>query len=127
MSTQNNNRNFGGVFKKAASTAFKVGDLVSINTSGFLVPGGSTKVEGISNETVAATDATTRDLNISRKASGVIFTVPVITGTPAQTQVGETFDVSSTDARGINLTAQVNNQLKVERIIDATTVEVSIV
>ncbi len=125
MASQANNRNSGYISQKKASTAFQVGDMVTIDSSGFLVPGGSGKIVGISNEKVTAADAdytSTRDLNFSGYKHDDEFVIPVITGTATQTLVGELVDIAASDARGVDVTASTNDQVQVIRIIDTATI-----
>lgn len=123
-----NNRNSGDVSKKKASTDYQVGDILTVDSSGFLVPGGSGKAVGICNEeinanTVSAADyASTRDLNFTGYKHDDQFEFPVITGTATQTLVGELVDIDATDFRGVDVTASTNDQVQVTRIIDSTTI-----
>lgn len=118
-----NNRNSGYASKKKASTAYRVGDALTIDSSGFLVPGGSSKVVGVCNEQVTSADSdytSTRDLNFSGFKHDDEFEFPIITGIGAQTQVGELVDIDATDARGVDVTASTNDQVQVVRIISPT-------
>lgn len=120
-----NNRNSGYASKKKVSTAFRVGDILTLDTDGFLVPGGAGKAVGISNEVVVAGDAdyaVARDLSFQGFKHDDEFLFPVITGTATQTLVGELVDISGSDARGVDVTASTNDQVQVVRIIDAATI-----
>lgn len=125
MSKALNNRNSGYASKKKVSTAFKVGDILTIDTDGFLVPGGAGKAAGISNEVVASGDAdyaVARDLSFQGFKHDDEFLFPVITGSATQTLVGELVDIAASDARGVDVTASTNKQVQVVRIIDAATI-----
>ena len=118
-----NNRNSGYGSQKKASTAYKVGDCLSIDSNGFLVPGGSGAIKGISNEQVTSADpdyASTRDLQFQAFKEDDQFEFPVITGSATQTLVGELVDIDSTDARGVDVTASTNNQVEVVRVISTS-------
>ena len=118
-----NNRNSGYGSKKKTNTAFKVGDIVTVDTDGFLVPGGSGKAVGISNEVVASTDsdyAATRDLSFQGFKHDDEFEFPVITGSATQTLVGEIVDIAASDARGVDVTASTNKQVQVTRVISTS-------
>lgn len=118
-----NNRNSGYASQKKASQAYRVGDCLTVDSSGFLVPGGAGKVVGISNEeiTSASLDYTsTRDLNFSGYKHDDEFEFPVITGSATQTLVGELVDLDATDPRGVDVTASTNDQVQVVRVISTT-------
>ena len=124
MAKQLNSKNEGDIAPKTASTAFKVGDCLSF-ASGYLVPGGSGKIKGISNESVASTDsdyASTRDLNFTGFNHDDLFIFPVITGTATQAIVGTVVDIAASDASGVDVTASTNKQVEITRFINATTV-----
>lgn len=126
MAFQKNNGNNGSVFKKKASTAFNVGDMCTIDSNGFLVPGGSGKVVGISNEKITSADsdyAVARELNISGGDSELTFIIPVATGTATQTLVGELVDIDATDFTAVDVTASTNDQVLVTKVINSTTIE----
>jgi hypothetical protein len=131
MAIQLNNRNSGAISKKKASTEFAIGDFVTVDANGFLIPGGSGPVKGICNETISSTDsdyASTRDLNFSGFKHDDEFEIPVATGGPAtQTNVGECYDVDSVALGSIELSASSNNQIEVTRIINANLVHGKIV
>jgi hypothetical protein len=132
MATQANYRNNGAISKKKASTAYKVGDFLTTDSNGFLVPAGGVagKLVGISNEEITASSsdyASTRDLNVSGGGSQVEFEIPVITGSATQTLVGELVDIDASDSRGVDVTASTNDQILVTRIIDSATIKGKIV
>lgn len=123
MAKASNNRNSGYPSQKKASTAYRVGDVITIDTSGFAVPGGSGKAVGVCNEQITSADAdyaSTRDLNFSGFKHDDEFTFPVITGSATQTLVGELVDIDAGDARGVDVTASTNKQVQVVRIISTT-------
>lgn len=120
-------------YKKKASTAFAQGDIVAIDSNGFLIPAVAATtgndIVGICMETVLSTDADyagTREIAVDVVQKGGDmdrFLAIVGAGTPAQTQVGEAHDL---DANGqIDLTATTTKVVKVERIISSTLVWVS--
>lgn len=120
-----NNRNSGYLSQKKASTAFQVGDMLTVDTNGFLVPGSTGKIVGISLEEITSTSSdytSTRDLKFSEYKNDDEFLIPVITGTATQTLVGELVDISASDARGVDVTASTNDQVQVVRIIDTATI-----
>jgi len=125
MAFQINNRNNGGISKKKASQAFEVGQFLTYDTDGFLVPGGSAKIVGISNQQVTSASAdyaVANDLSFSLATPNDEFIIPVITGTATQTLVGEYVDVDGSDPRGVDVTASTNDQILVTRVINASTI-----
>lgn len=130
MAFQINNRNNGGISQKKASQAFEVGQFLTCDTDGFLVPGGSGKIVGISNQQVTSASAdyaVANDLSFSEATYNDTFIIPVITGTATQTLVGEYVDVDASDPTGVDVTASTNDQILVTRIINSTTIEGKIV
>lgn len=126
MARQINNRNSGYPSKKKASTAYNVGDILTLDSNGFLVPGGSAPAVGICLEQITSASAdytSTRDLVFTAYKMDDYFEFPVITGTATQALVGELVDIDATDPRGVDVTASTNNQVKVTRIIDTATIE----
>lgn len=126
MATQKNFRNNGAEFIKKASTAFEIGDLCTVDSNGFLVPGGAGKIVGVSNEKITSADAdyaVARPLNVSSGDSETTFIFPVATGTATQTIVGEYVDIDGTDFTAVDVTASTNDQVFVTKFINATTVE----
>ncbi len=111
-------------YAKKASTTFVEGDLVVVDSNGFLdkAVAGTTAVLGVIMRTVLATDAdyasaTMVPVDIPQR--GDQFIADVSTGTPAQTQVGETHDLD--DENSIDLVAVLTNVVKVEKILADTT------
>lgn len=129
MAIQLNNRNNGGISKKKASTAIEVGDFLTADSNGFLVPGGAGKIIGLSNEQITAASANyadATDINFSVATNNDVFLIPVTTGTATQTLVGELVDLDSAGS-GVDVTASTNDQILVTRIIDAATIEGKVV
>jgi hypothetical protein len=116
------------MYAKKASTAFNEGDLVAVDSNGFLIPAVAATVAetiiGVSMETVASTDSDytgTRKVGVDvfdKGDNGDLLLGTVVTGTPAQTQVGEPHDI--TDAGQIDLTAATTKVVKVQGLHDST-------
>jgi hypothetical protein len=118
-------------FQKKVSTVFAQGDLCSIDANGFLVPAvqADTKlvIKGIIQRDVLATDtdyaaATMVAVDVPR-AGEAAFEADVLTGTAAQTDVGELIEIDT--AKGVDVVATTNPICKVEKIISTTKVIVS--
>lgn len=115
-------------FKKAASVAFAVGDLVYVDSNGFLQKAvaatAAKQIVGISMETIASTDtdyATARDVAVDvldKGDNGDWATGVVGNGTLAQTSVGEGHDLTSTGA--VDQAANSVNAVKCQRFLSAT-------
>jgi hypothetical protein len=130
MAYFNNLKNNSETSKKKASTAFAIGDMLTVDSNGFLVPGGSGKIVGICNEeiTSASSDyASTRDLNFSVATNADILTIPVATGSATQTLVGELVDIDASAFGSVDVTASTNDQILVTRIISTTLIEGKVV
>jgi 3-keto-L-gulonate-6-phosphate decarboxylase len=122
-------------FKKKVSTAFAVGDIVIVDSSGFIdqvaAASAAAVIVGVCMQPVLSTDAdyavaTPIAIDVFRKNNnGDTFRLQVETGTPAQTMVGETHDLTS--AGKAELTATSTNVYKVQRILSATEVLVTFV
>lgn len=120
-------------YQKKASVALAVGDIVFVDTNGFLdkavAATAETAIVGVIMENVVSTDAdyalnTFKAVDVFRKGlNGDTFRLQVGTGTPAQTMVGETHDLAT--AGTADLTATSTNVYKVQRILSATEVLVS--
>lgn len=127
MANQINNRNNGNTGNKAASTVFQVGDFISDNGSGQLIPStGLDQILGISNEAVATTDAdyaTVRQLNFSESVYNDEFEIPVITGTATSALEWTYVDVDPSDPRGVDVTASVAKQILVTKVINASLIQ----
>ncbi len=123
-------RSNADVSKKKASTAYAIGDMLTVDSNGFLVPGGSGKIVGICNEeiTSASSDYTsTRDLNFSTGMADDTLLIPVATGSATQTLVGELVDIDASAFGSVDVTASTNDQILVTRIISTTLIEGKIV
>ena len=107
-------------YPKTASTAFSRGDAVEL-TSGYLTKAGATAtpatVVGIIKRDVTASDddyADTTDTMVEIPEVDTIYKAKVGAGTPAQTMVGQRYDL---DANGqVDLTAQLNKVVEVVRL-----------
>ncbi len=126
-----NNRQNGITFPKKASTVFTPGMAVQIDgTTGFIVPAtNTTPVLGITNESVAATDAnyTSNDpISVSEAVYNdeLIFTVS--TGPATALMVGRylALDAASTGVviAGISPTVSAATPILVTRFVNATTI-----
>jgi hypothetical protein len=117
------------MYKKKVSTTFSEGSLVVVDVNGFLdkAVAGTTAVLGVCMQTVLATDANyavSDYIGVDVPRRGDQFVADVGTGTPAQTQVGETHDLDSDLL--IDVVAVLTNVVKVEKILgDATKVIIS--
>lgn len=116
------------MFAKKASTAFNQGDLVAVDSNGYLIPAVAATVAetiiGIAMETVLSTDsdyAGTRKVAVDmcdKGDNGDVLIGTVVTGTPAQTHVGESHDITA--AGQIDLTATTTKVVKVQGLRDST-------
>lgn len=91
-----------------------------------MIPGGSGKIVGVSNEKVTSADAdyaVARGLNVSAGDAEITYIFNVATGTATQTIVGEYVDIDATDKTSLDITASTNDQVFVTKFINATTVE----
>ncbi len=120
-------------YKKKASTAIAQGDILYLDTSGFVLPAdassGGNAIVGVSMETVLSTDAdyaVAREIAVDvaeKGGNGDRFLLEVGTGTPAQTHVGEAHDLTS--AGKADLDATTTKVIFVQKIRSATLIEVS--
>lgn len=134
MATQNEYRNFGTTYPKAASTVFQVGDFVTFDGAGAIVPktgatGETGGILGIVNEAVAATDAdyaTVRPINVTKANDDVTFDAEVGgTGSAAAGDVGSTIDVLASDSRKVNAaTIGSGTDFIIEAVLSSTMVKV---
>lgn len=125
MAKQINRGTAGEPSQKKASTAYRVGDCLSVDSNGFMVPGGAGKVKGVCLEEISSGDAdyaTTRDLVFAGFDHEDIFEFPVITGSASQTLVGELVDLDASDPRGVDVTASTNDQVEIVRVISSSVV-----
>lgn len=122
-------------YAKKASTAISMGQVVAIDSNGFLIPATASStgndIVGIAMETIATTDSdytSTRDVAVDVVAKGGDadrFLAVVGTGTAAQTNVGEAHDLDGSTPPAVDVNATTTKVLKVERFISTTLVEVS--
>lgn len=122
-------------YQKKVSTAFAVGDIVFVDANGFLDKAAAattaTSIVGVIMQNILSTDAdyavaTPVAVDVFTKGNNAdLFRLQVGTGTPAQTHVGETHDLSA--AGKADLAATTTNVIKVQRILSATEVLVSFV
>jgi hypothetical protein len=120
-------------YKRKASTAFAIGDIVFLDSNGFVdvavAATAASVILGSIMQNVVATDAdyaTNGFVAVDVFAKGDssdTFRLQVETGSPAQTMVGETHDLTA--AGKADLTATATNVYKVQRILSATEVLVS--
>lgn len=120
-------------YKKKASVAFAIGDIVFVDSNGLLdvavAATAASAIVGVIMENVLSTDAdyalnTFKAVDVARKGvNSDTFRLQVETGTPAQTHVGETHDLTA--AGKADLTATSTNVYKVQRILSSTEVLVS--
>jgi len=131
MAIQNEYRNFGTTYPKAASTAFEVGDFVIFDGSGAIEPatGGTGGILGIVNEKIASTDsdyATVRPINVTKATDDVTFDA-VVGGTGSATagDVGSTIDVLAADASKVDAaTIGSGTDFVIEAVLSSTVVKV---
>lgn len=123
-------------YPKKASTAISMGQVVAVDSNGFLIPATASTtgndIVGIAMETIATTDSdytSTRDVAVDVPDKGGDtdrFRALVGTGTPAlQTHVGEAHDLDGSTPPAVDVSATTTKVVKIERLIDATHVEVS--
>lgn len=116
-------------FPKTASTAFAFGDAVTILSTaagaGTLVKvdNASTRVIGLIQKTVAATDAdyaSTTEVPVLVGDVDAEYLFDVSTGAPATTDIGEMIDFD--DENSVDVTAYTTGQILVTRVISSTQV-----
>lgn len=115
--------------QKAASTAFNVGDLLSANSSGFIIPAtaATTTLVGICMQRVGTDSsdyASNTQLTYDHPRPNDRFIMASTSGA-AQTNVGQTYDLL--DATTVNLAASTLNIVRVVEVINSTTVVVQFV
>ena len=115
------------VGQKAASTAFAVGEVLSANSSGFIIPAtaATTTIVGICMQRVAADSsdyAQNTNITYDHPRPNDRFIMAATGATATQTMVGQTYDLS--DSNTVNLAASTLNVVRVVGVINATTVEV---
>lgn len=120
------------LFKKVASTAFSKGALVAVDANGFITPAvtasASNDIIGVILRDVVATDSdyasnTFCEVDVPRRKDDQ-FVADVGTGTPAQTDVGESVEIDN--SLTVDVVAVASPLVRVEKIISATKVVVSI-
>lgn len=119
-------------YAKKASTAISMGQVVAIDSNGFLIPATASTtgndIVGIAMETIATTDSdytSTRDVAVDVVEKGGeedVFEAVVGTGTAAQTTVGEAHDLDGSTPPQVDQSATTTKVLKVVRFITATKV-----
>lgn len=113
-------------YQKKASTAFTFGDMVYIDSNGFIAPATASSTPGIAGliyRTVKTTDtdyAQNTTVPILVPGKNCTFTFDVGTGSATQTNVGEFHDLA--DSRNIDVTADTFGVVFVTQIISATQV-----
>jgi len=112
---------------KAASTAFNVGDFISYNGTGEAKPLDPTEpVLGLCLEKITSSDsdyASIRDIPYQRAMENYKFLITVGAGTPTADNIGDTFDILSSDSSKLDCSAS-GTQFIIDRFISATTVVV---
>ncbi len=121
-----NNRNNGLPAKKAASTAFKVGDFIYPDGSGAYLPAtNDVPLFGVINEEIQSTDsdyADVRPINVSTPVNLMDeLLIPVTTGTATDALEGTYVDIDSGDASGVDVSSP-GTQIYVTRFVDAATI-----
>ncbi len=123
-----NNRNTSLPAKKAASTAFKVGDFIYPDGSGAYVPAiPDVALFGVMNEEIQSTDVDYADVRPIQSLSNPVnlmdvLEIPVITGTATDALEGTYVDVDSSDASGVDVTAP-GTQIYVITVVNETLIK----
>lgn len=113
--------------KKAASTAFAFGDVVTKDSSGYLAKATATtprsQVVGLIQRTVASTDTdyadnTTVPVEVPRKTDQFVFTVG--TGSAVQAMEGQAYDLK--DENELDVTKQLVGLVTIDKVISTTKV-----
>lgn len=114
-------------FKKKASTAFSVNDVVTRDTSGFLVVATGTtprsELIGLMTRAIASTDSdyasnTLVEIDCFEGSGDESFEVDIDTGTLVQAMVGKEWDLN--DENGVNVTSNVQGHFKITRLLSTT-------
>lgn len=108
---------------KKASTAIVAGSILSVDSNGFLIPAvaASTNLVGVSAQRVGSDDAdyaSTTSIAYDEPHVGDRFVMTVTGGTPAQTNVGEFFDLST--ALVVDMAASTLDHVKLVELRSAT-------
>ena len=126
-----NNRNNGNTYAKKASTAFAVGQFVTIDgTTGYIIPATNlTPILGVSNEEVTSSSdnyATNDHINVSEADYVDELIIKVTTGPATQAMVGRYLAVDAAGTgvviTGISTTVGVATPILMTGFIDATTI-----
>lgn len=128
MIKQNSGEETINGYKKAASTVFAFNDVVTRDSSGYLVRATATtprsRLLGLIQRDVVATDAdyalNSEVLVLEFDAPQVEFKATVDTGTAVQSMLGKKFDLN--DHNGVNLNSTLQKCFKVTKIISTTEV-----
>ena len=130
MIKQNSGEETINAYKKAASVAFAKNDVVTRDSSGFLVLATATtprsRILGLIQEDVVSTDADYAQntfksvLEFHTGSEEVEFMADVDTGTAVQAMVGKTFDLN--DHNGLNVNSNLQKCFKITKIISTTKV-----
>jgi hypothetical protein len=108
---------------KTASTAYTFNDLVSFDTTGYLikaVDSSAKHIMGLIQETVASTDATNKKVPVLIPGEDSIFLCDVSTGTPAAEDLGQIIDID--DENSVDINASTYGIFLIVGIISSTQV-----
>jgi hypothetical protein len=108
---------------KTASTAYTFNDLVSFDTTGYLIraiDGSAKHIMGLIQETVASSDATNKKVPVLIPGPEAIFLCDVSTGTAAAEDVGQIVDID--DHNSIDVNASTYGIFLIVGIISTTQV-----
>ena len=111
-------------YPKTASTAYAYGDLVAIDTTGYLIvyaAGGSYPMLGLIQETVASTDATNKKVPVLVGSVDAEYLIDATTTAAGVTDVGEYCDyVAATQS--VNVGSSSNDEFYITQVISTTLV-----
>ena len=131
LASFDNNRNNGFATAKAASTLFEVGQFLTYDGSGGVIPVATVtdKILGLSNQQITAASAdyaNTDDINVSTPVNIMDFlTIPVTNGDTSSFVVGTYVDVDVANGSGSvdSATAGTGTQILITRVIDLQTIK----
>jgi len=106
---------------KTASTAYTFNDLVTIDTTGYLiksVDGSTATVIGLIQETVSSSDATNKNVPVLVPGPNAVFICDVSTGTAAAEDVGQWVDID--DENSVDINASTYGIFQIVGIISTT-------